>query len=200
MFLERPEFLEPDCHAWRAIGSAQFGDIRSEQVTLRTERWSAPDANQRAYLRAQWPIIEEDARSRGLSAVWLLYQKQEDLVTIISFAPRLALSPDAGIAAMEAAPTLGAMFDARGWDRAFDRTHWTFNVWFPYAFADRGEASIWTNSPPFPEPTSTDGVCVPSRGETHATAPDDCTPRCGDGLPDADETWERCPSDVRFWS
>lgn len=61
---------------------------------------------------------------------------------------------------------------------------------------DRGRASLWPNSPGFPEPTPVDGVCVPSRGEHAGTAPLDCTERCGDGVADPGEDSRRCPSDV----
>lgn len=197
-FFQRSAFSDVDCHSWSTIGSAELGDIHTVQITLRTERWATPAGNQRDALREAWPAIRDEAQARGLSAVWLLYQKQEGLATIVSFAPRLALSPDAGLAVMAASPTLGPTFDEAGWPRTMDRTHWVFNVWFPYEFADSGEAALWPNSPLLPEPSATDGVCVPSRGETHATAPEDCTPHCGDGIPDEDETTRNCPSDVRL--
>jgi hypothetical protein len=197
-FFDRAYFHDVDCHAWSTIGSVELRDVHDQQVVLRTERWSVPHDSQRPFLKTQWPAIEQAARDRGLSAAWLLYDRQEDLVTVVSFAPRLAGSPDAGLLAIEAAPTLAPTLDARpGYERTFDRSHWTLTVWFPYAFADRGEPSTWPNSPLFPQPSTMDTLCEPSRGETHATAPDDCTPSCGDGVADADESTRTCPSDVR---
>lgn len=199
LFLERSAFIDPDCHAWRVVGTALWGDVRDAQVALRTERWLMPDTDQADTLAAQWPGIAADAKARGLSAVWLLHQPEERLVSIVSFAPRASpLQPDLSLALLKTAPTLGPAFDAAGWTRTLDRTQWSLTIWFPYEHADSGEASLWPNSPPLPAPSPVDGVCEPSRGETHASAPIDCTPTCGDGRADADETSRRCPSDVRY--
>lgn len=199
LFLERPEFIDPDCHAWRVVGAAEMGDVRDAQVLLRTERWVAPAGDHDAFIAAQWPGILAEARGRGLSAVWLLDQPDERLVTVVSFAPRLLpVGLDPGLALLEAAQTLAPAFDDAGWAKTLDRTHWTLTIWFPYEFADSGEASLWPSSPPLPQPGPTDGVCEPSRGEDHATAPDDCTARCGDGIADPEETTRKCPSDVRL--
>lgn len=54
-FLDRPYFLDPDCHAWAAIGARDFADIHTSQVVLRTERWLVPVENQRVVLRGDGP-------------------------------------------------------------------------------------------------------------------------------------------------
>jgi hypothetical protein len=99
--------------------------------------------------------------------------------------------------ALATAPTMGKVLDTLGWPRVFDRTSWILTHWFPFAPADSGEPASWPHSPPFPEPYPGDGVCVPSRGENHATAPADCGPLCGDGVAQPGETDLDCPSDVR---
>ena len=38
-FLERPVFIEPNCHAWSAIGAHDVTDAHTTHVVLRTERW-----------------------------------------------------------------------------------------------------------------------------------------------------------------
>ena len=199
-FLDRPYFLNPDCHAWATIGAHDFGDIHDSQIVLRTERWVVPAANQRVLLMQRWPAVRLEAQRRGLTSVWLLYNKQEQLVSFVYFANRAGPDPGtadvASLAALEASPPLGQPFADLSWTRIFDRTQWTLTIWFPTVFPDRGEPSLWPNSPLFPEPGPTDGVCEPSRGEDHSTAPDDCSPHCGDGVWDADENNASCPSDV----
>lgn len=199
-FFDRPGFLNPDCDAWSAIGAHDFGDIHDSQIVLRTERWAVPAANQRPLLKDRWPAVRAEAERRGLTSVWLLYNKQERLVSLVYFANRIG--PDTGaldpvsLAVLEASPPLGGLFSDQQWAKTFDRTMWTLTIWFPTVYPDQGEPSLWPNSPPLPEPGPTDGVCEPSRAEDHATAPNDCSPNCGDGTWDADENNRNCPSDV----
>jgi hypothetical protein len=156
-FLDRPYILHPECHAWSVIGEEDFGDIHSRQVVVRTERWTTSGHNQRGRLRACWPALRREAQRRGLTSVWLLYNRRERLVSIVSFADRVdEPDPDepdfASLFALANAPSLGQAFDAAGWPKRFDRTQWVLTIWFPFAPGDSGEPSVWPNSPPFPEP------------------------------------------------
>ena len=156
-FFNRPYFLNPECHAWSVIGAQDFGDIHTRQVVVRTERWTTPNQNQRGLLKALWPAIRTEAQRRGLTSVWLLYNRQERLVSLIYFADRVAApdpdEPDfASLFALEDASSLGQGFDAAGWVKLFDRTQWVLTIWFPFKPGDRGEPSVWPNSPPFPAP------------------------------------------------
>lgn len=200
LFLDRDYFLSSDCHAWKTVAAHSFGDIRDSQIVFRTERWSVPKSNQLPLLKQRWPAIRAEAERRGYSAVWLLYRKQDRFVSIVSYAPRTTpVGTDlAGLAALEAAPSMGAALADQGWPKVMDLTTFSLNIWFPNPgpTGDRGDPSIWPNSPFLPEPGPNDGVCVPSRGENHATAPSDCSPDCGDGVWDAGEDNRRCPSDV----
>jgi hypothetical protein len=156
-FFDRPYILSPECHAWSVIGGHDFGDIHTTQVVVRTERWTTPSDNQRAGLKAFWPALRAAAERRGLTSVWLLYNKREQLVSIVSFADHIAPpdpnEPDvASLFALAGADSLGQAFDDAGWVKRFDRTQWVLTIWFPFERGDRGERSVWPNSPPFPSP------------------------------------------------
>ena len=157
-FLKRPYFLSPECHAWTVIGAHDFGDAHSSQIVLRTERWSLRNARQPAMaLKQKFDAILETAQARGLTGVWLLYDPEEALASLVYFAGRVGPSdpgqPDfASLGALAGTPPLGEIFDGQGWTRTFDRTQWTLTIWFPFALGDRGEPALWPNTPPFPQP------------------------------------------------
>ena len=199
-FLERPEFLATDCHWWSLIGARDFADVHTAQVVLRTERWKAPAANQRPWLEARWAAARAQAQARGLTGVWLLYNRHEGLVSLVYFADRVAppdpAVPDfASLAALQSAPPLGDVLGAIDYVKVLDRTQWSWTIWFPVLAGDRGEPSRWPNSPPLPEPYSGDGVCEVSRGETHQNSPGDCAPLCGDTICQVGEGTGSCPGD-----
>jgi hypothetical protein len=199
-FLERPIFLDHDCHAWTTIGARDFADVHTTQVVLRTERWKVPARSQREILAHRWSGIRQAARARGLTSVWLLYNDDERLASLVYFADRRAPKdpnvPDvAALGALEAAPPLGDLLNDLPYEKVLDRTQFSWTIWFPFLAGDRGEPSLWPHSPPLPEPFRGDGVCQVSRGETHANTPADCGPRCGDGICQLGETIHSCPGD-----
>jgi hypothetical protein len=156
-FFDRPYVLKPECHAWSVIGSEEFGDIDTSQVVVRTERWTTPEGNQRALLKDFWPEVRKEAKRRGLTGVWLLYNKKERLVSIVTFADRIG--PDdtddldvESLGALAAEDSLGEPFDDAGWGKVFDRTQFVLTIWFPFKRGDTGTPSVWPNSPPFPAP------------------------------------------------
>ncbi len=207
LFLKRSYFLGPECHAWTVIGAHDFGDIHSSQIVLRTERWSVRNARQPAWTLAQrFAAILDTAQARGLTSVWLLYDQEEGLASLVYFAGRVGPSnpqePDyASLSVLADAPPLGRIFDDQGWTRTFDRTQWTLTIWFPFALGDRGEPALWPNAPPFPHPRQGDGVCEVSRGESAADPdiPNDCPALCGDGIAQSNENSMNCPGDVRLF-
>ncbi len=161
-----------------------------------------PAGDQKAYLRAKWPEIRDEAKKRGLSAVWLDYDKEDQLAQLVYFADRVdppdPTTPDfASLEALENAPALGTDLARASWTKTFDRTEWTFTVWYPFALGDHGHPSLWPNSAPFALPFCGDGVCEVSRGETHATCPADCTPSCGNKVCNSGENTLSCPGDCR---
>jgi hypothetical protein len=199
-FLERPIFLDHDCHAWTTIGARDFADIHTAQVVMRTERWAVPKKNQRDILRERWSAIRRSARERGLTSVWLLYNDHERLASLVYFAgrsaPKSPEAPDgAALGALQAAPPLGDLLNDLPYDKVLDRTQFSWTIWFPFLSGDRGEPSLWPHSPPLPEPFSGDGVCEVSRGETHANSPTDCAATCGDSLCQLGEGTQSCPGD-----
>lgn len=205
-FLSRSYFLAPDCHPWAVVAAAQWAGPE-RQVLMRTERFSVPaGSDTKAVLRERWPALRAEARARGYSAVWLLHQPDESLVSVVSYTERLTpdapLAPDvAGLAALETAAPLGAVFADQGWVRVLDRTSWTLTTWFPFAAGDHGPPSLWHYSAfPSPERPVADGLCEPSRGENGIDDPEECRPHCGDAVaqPDEGETTATCPSDVRL--
>jgi hypothetical protein len=205
LFLKRSYFLSPECHAWTVIGTHDFRDIHSSQIVLRTERWSLHNARQPdLMLKQRYDAILATAQARGLTSVWLLYDREEAFVSLVYFGGRVGPSdprePDyPSLSALADAPPLGQIFDDQGWTRTFDRTQWALTIWFPFALGDRGEPALWPNTPPFPQPYQGDGVCEVSRGESSVTDPDDCPPLCGDGIAQAGENSLNCPGDVRLF-
>lgn len=203
LFFERPYFLAPDCRAWSVIGAHDFAPLETDHVLVRTERWSVPSRNQRALLNDRWPEIRAAGAARGLASVWLLYDKHDAVVSLVSVANRTG-SPDphapdfASLMTFEHAPSLAEIFADRLWTLLFDRTHWVLTSWLPFVTGDTGAPSVWPNSPPFPQPFPGDGVCEVSRGENSATAPGDCPVLCGNGVANAGETTADCPGDVRI--
>ena len=175
LFLKRSYFLNPECHAWTVIGAHDFADIHSSQIVLRTERWSLRNARQPVLtLERKFDAILARAQAQGLTSVWLLYDEEEALASLVYFGKRLGPSNPGGfdyasLDALADAPRLGEIFDDEGWKRTFDRTQWTLTIWFPFALGDRGEPSLWPNSPPFPQPYQGDRVCEVSRGEASST-------------------------------
>jgi hypothetical protein len=156
-FLERPIFLDHDCHAWTTIGARDFADVHTTQVVLRTERWRVPGWSQRAILEHRWPAIRHAAGTRGLTSVWLLYNDHERLVSLVYFADRSGPKdpnvPDVGaLGALQAAPPLGDLLNDLPYDKVLDRTQFSWTIWFPYLAGDRGEPSLWPHSPPLPSP------------------------------------------------
>jgi hypothetical protein len=90
LFFNRPYFLHPECHAWEVIGAHDFQDIHSSQIVLRTERWAVPPASQRDMLREKFTALLAQAQMRGLTSVWLLYNQDEALVSLVYFWRRVA--------------------------------------------------------------------------------------------------------------
>jgi hypothetical protein len=201
-FFDRPYFLNPDCHAWSVVGAHDFADIHTSQIVLRTERWRVPQENQRDVLKTRWSTILAEAGQRGLSSAWLLYNKREQLVSLVYFADRVAPKDPqaldgASLLALETAQPPGHVFDDRPWSKAMDRTEWVLTSWFPFTLGDHGEPSPWPNSPPLPQPYAGDGVCEVSRGENATNSRSDCPSKCGDGIQQPDENTKNCPGDVR---
>jgi hypothetical protein len=107
--------------------------------------------------------------------------------------PQDPTTPDfVSLTALQTAPPLGTLLDDLNYVKVFDRTQWSWTIWFPTLAGDRGEPSRWPNSPPLPEPHSGDGVCEVSRGETHENSPTDCGPTCGDTVCQSGESSQSC--------
>jgi hypothetical protein len=178
-FFQRPYFGPAECHPWQVIGAA---DLPGAQTVVRTERFQA---DHKLLLELEWPLIRTVAAVRGFSGVWLLYDRADRLASLVYFTDDPAV---------EGAAPLGALLP---YPRVFDRTSLVLTRWAPFAAGDHGAPSLWPNSPPLPQPTTVDGVCEVSRGESAATASGDCRPTCGNTVADAGETKLDCPGDVR---
>jgi len=156
-FFDRPYFIAPDCHSWEVVGAHDFSDIHTSHAFIRTERWQLPAGNDVHLLKDRWPAIRAAADARGLASVWLLYNKHEDMVSLVyvsdHIVPATPYAPDfISLMTIASAPPLGAIFDDQPWARTFDRTQFTLTIWFPFQEGDTGEPSLWPNSPPFPQP------------------------------------------------
>jgi hypothetical protein len=202
-FLERPIFLEHDCHAWRTIGARDFSDVHTTHVVLRTERWRVPNPGQAHRLQDRWPSIRREAGRRGLTSVWLLYNARERLAALVYFATRVGPTdgtlPDvASLGALQSAPPLGEMLSDLPYEKVLDRTQWSWTIWFPFLRGEFGQSDGSPRSPPFPQPFSGDGVCQASRGETAANSPADCGAACGNGTCQLGEGVQQCPGDCGY--
>jgi hypothetical protein len=155
-FFDRPFFLNPECHVWDVVGVADLAPYDADQVVLRTERFQVPATGQNAQPAVLWSQVLAQARRRGLTGVWLLHDRPEQLVSLVYFAGRSApLTPDANDPVMlEQAPPLGDVFADQGWTRTFDRTQWVLTIWFPSMPGYHGRPAVWPNSPPLPGPVA----------------------------------------------
>ncbi|HKY62810.1 MAG TPA: hypothetical protein VJR29_05255 [bacterium] len=204
LILERPYFLDVKAYTYKVIGAYQFGDYdyKTDSAVVRTERWTTPRGPLvEPLLKTLWPLVVLEAHARRYVAVWMLYNEDEQIVNLVYFDDRVGPwsppAPDfASLNALADDETMGPLFDLLHWPKIFDRTSWVLTVWYPFEAGDSGEAALWPNSPPFPAGFIGDGICVPSQGEDHATAPDDCLETCGDGVPQAGEDTANCPGDV----
>jgi len=205
-FFDRAIFSKIDCHAWELLHNLENGDLKNGQVVVRTERFSVPTANQKKALAEAWPAISAEAKKRNLLQVQVLYNDTENLVSVVYMGGRVGernlYMPDfTSLNAVEKPTALGEPLTKRqGWKRIFDRTSWALTQWRPFEKADRGEPSLWTNSPPFPQPYCGDNVCEVSRGEKNSSCSADCTTTCGDAVCQATENTQVCPGDCRLES
>ena len=117
-FFDRPYFLSPACYSWGVIGAHNFKDL-PQQVAVRTERWSVPQESQKEMLKQKFHALLAAAEGSGMTGVWLLYNKEEQLAQLVYFADRI-VSPDpfASLGALQAATPLGATLnDQAGMDQ-----------------------------------------------------------------------------------
>jgi hypothetical protein len=201
LILQRPYFLGIKAYTYKVIGAFRFDENKMHKVVVRTERWQTPGgAFVEPFLRGLYPLIRLEANKRHYTEVWLLYNDEANIVNIVYFRDRVGpndpTTPDfATLEALASDPSMGKVFDSLKWTKLFDRTSWVLTSWPPFVKGDQGEAAVWPNSPPFPQPFSGDAVCVPSRGENNLNSPE-CLSTCGDGVAQDGENTLNCPGDV----
>ena len=204
MFLKRPYFLSPECHAWTVIGAHDFADIHSSQIVLRTERWSLRNARQPArVLKQRFDAFLTAAQARGLTSVWLLYDEEEALASLVYFAGRARpeRSPPAGLcqpgrpcrrtSARRHLRRPGLETDLRPYPMGPDHL-------VPVCPGRSRRARLMAEYAAILSAFPDDGVCEVSRGESSANSPE-CMPQCGDGIAQTGETSMNCPGDVRLF-
>jgi hypothetical protein len=198
-FLDRSVFANPDCRSWYVIGATEFSDFRTTHHHLRTERWSIPTSlGIIVLLEWKWPQVRAAAmRIPGVSAVWLLVNREDRVVSVVYFQNRLAPFSGAGLDELMSAPSVLARYaETYGWSQVYLAGHFSLNIWLPFEPGDQGPAALWPNADAIPlTPSTNDAVCSPSRGETSAndTA---CLATCGNAIADGGESWLNCPADV----
>jgi hypothetical protein len=202
LFPERPYFVSTECTAYSVIGIKDFKELRSASHVVRTERFHLPEGNHRGYLESRWNELVVEARARGMSSVWLVYNPEARLAAFVYTLERVSMVASAGpdfatVSALESAPSLGAHFARPGWVKTQDVTQFVWGLWFRFAPGDTGLPTIWPNAPALPAPFSGDGLCLVSAGENHENSPSDCPSTCGNAIAEPGETSVNCPGDVR---
>lgn len=202
LFSERSYFVRTECTAYSVIGIKDFKQLRSTNHVMRTERFALPKGNHRGYLESRWKDLVVEARARGMSSVWLVYNREAGqaafVYTLESMGRETPAVPDfATLSALESAPSLGAHLARPGWVKTQDVTQFVWGLWFRYNPGDKGQPTVWPNAPALPVPFSGDGLCLVSAGENHENSPSDCPPACGNAIAEPGETWVNCPADVR---
>lgn len=203
LFFDRSYFEEIDCHSWKALHVYEAPSASTEHIVVRTERWSVSGCYQKHALEQKWSAILAEAKARGFSSVWMLYNGDEDLASLVYTDNRVGpVAPGQldvpSLQALEASTPLGHHLDPYGWTKTFDRSQFVLTEWHPFEEGDHGEPSLWPNSAPLPAPYCTDGVCEVSRGEDSSTCPADCTPACGNKHCGGSENTMNCPGDCRI--
>jgi hypothetical protein len=201
-FAERPYFVRTECTAYSVIGLQDFKDLHSTHHVVRTERFELPEGNHRGYLQSRWKELVVEARARGMSSVWLVYNAEARLAAFVYTFERVGevdpQTPDfATLSALESAPSLGEHLARPGWVKTQDVTQFVWGLWFRFAPGDRGRPTLWPNTPALPAPFAGDGLCLVGAGENHENSPSDCPPTCGNAIAEPGETSVNCPGDVR---
>jgi hypothetical protein len=203
LFSERPYFIQTECSAYSVIGVKDFKELQSTHHVMRTERFELPEGNHRGYLESRWSELEVEARARGMSSVWLVYNPEARRVAFVYTLERMDRRgepqvPDlATVSALESAPSLGAYLAQPGWVKTQDVTQFVWGLWFRFSPGDRGRPTLWPNASSLPTPFSGDGLCLVSAGENHQNSPADCPQTCGNAIAEPGETSVNCPGDVR---
>lgn len=204
-FLERSYLSDADCHHYKVVNAYRFKPIDTAQVVVRTERFEMTGHHAVQKLQHSWGGIWAEAKQRDMAAVWLMYNAQEDIASVVYFIDRVVPYdpnvPDfATLGFLASSPPLGHHLEERGFSRTFDRTQWVLTVWFPFKKGDHGQPSEWPHSPPFGRPYCTDGVCEVSAGENATSCPADCRPHCGNAIcqPGQGENDLNCPGDCGY--
>lgn len=200
-FLERDYFYDQHCYDWKVAGARNFTALPT-QVIIRVERLELAGPHAVKKVKDAWPAIRDAAEAAGMASVWLLYNKDEGLASVVYTHDRVVpydpTTPDfASLGYMQGVPPLGSTLEAEGFTRVFDRTHWVLTIWLPFVKGDHGAPSLWPHSPPFGLPFCGDAVCEVSRGESASSCSADCVASCGNGncQPGKGENDLNCPGD-----
>jgi len=124
----------------------------------RFERWRLADGRPGELPERAWPALRDRAEEEGLSSAWLLHNEERRVVGLFTVAGRVesddpSASASASLAALEAMPSLGGAFEARGGaKKVFDRTSLLLNIWLPLSGQAGGVPRISPFSPPLPLP------------------------------------------------
>ncbi|MER7346434.1 hypothetical protein ABT390_13685 [Streptomyces aurantiacus] len=150
-FWSRPFFLNVERFVWRVAGAHNFLPLEEHHVS-RFERFRYSGAGADLAVRGAWASLRDEAAARGLGAVWLLHQPEQQLIGIHSVASRDAVS------ALDAEVSLGSLLPGSlAVERYFARTSRVLSLWLPRSRVAGGVPSAYPMSPPLPLPS------VPSR-------------------------------------
>lgn len=156
-FLDRYGFLEPASQFFDLIDAEDFADVATSQQLMRFERWYSPSGELDELREKLWPRVRENAIAAGNSTAWLMFDNDR-------YHPQVALattmpSPQDELGkigpayrAFESQPSPAAEMLANEWDatKAFDRTSWTYQIWFPETGNPADVTTLWPHGTALP--------------------------------------------------
>jgi len=157
-FWKAPMWKKVDVWAWRVVGACSFSHPETHGLH-RLQRWSYEGSNIEDELRQLYPTIRDAAQARGAAAVWLLYQPDDKLVSILTVmkAPETLTTESVydAIENLAAQPSLGSLLPSKLRPRSiFDRSSVNLAVWTPVSRAAGGAEQFTPLAPVLPAVSS----------------------------------------------
>lgn len=157
-FWQWPMWKKVDRWAWRVAGAHNFSHPETHGLH-RLQRWSYDGDGVEEQLRRVYPAIRDAAQARGAAAIWLLYQPDDKLISILTVMKTpetlTAESVYDAIESLAAQHTLGYLLPMALRPRSiFDRSSLNIAVWTPVSRTAGGDEQFTPLAPVLPSVTS----------------------------------------------